>query len=269
MSPTHRPPRLPAMPMMGHRVVSTDVAGILTMLFLAAAVAAFTLLGTPVKAEEAADPIETCNGRVTAFVGTGESIKKGVRMLHVRDGEDCNFFVTERVSANGKRILRTCPIGSSCRIEARLFGGDGGIDTIISVTRIKANAQEMKSSPPPLIQQGPIATLPPIYLARWCSSDNNLFGQRENFFEKDGPCKPENILTFDGAGLFTQGHRCIFTSLWLSGTSWPRWTKPQKGDWVPEVWAEATCDGQTLKLRINWLKGDGLMLVNRKFGEEG
>ena len=86
----------------------------LAMLFLAAAVAAVTLLGTSAKAEEAAHPIETCNGRVTAFVGTGESIKKGVRMLHVGDGEDCSFFVTERVSANGKRILRTCPIGSSC-----------------------------------------------------------------------------------------------------------------------------------------------------------
>ena len=102
------------------------------MLFLAAAV---TLLGTPVKAEEAAH--QTCNGRVTAFVGTGEAIEKGVRMLHVRGGRDCDFFVTDRVSANGKRILRTCPIGSSCRIEARLYGGDGGIDTIISVTRIK------------------------------------------------------------------------------------------------------------------------------------
>src|SRR5258707_1375406 len=64
----------------------------LTMLFLAAAVAAVTLLGTPVKAVEAAHPIETCNGRVTAFVGTGEAIEKGVRMLHVRGGSDCDFF---------------------------------------------------------------------------------------------------------------------------------------------------------------------------------
>jgi hypothetical protein len=106
-------------------------------LFLAAAVAGVTLLPTPVKAEEVTHPIETCNGRVTAFVGTGELIERGVRMLHVRGGRDCDFFVTERDSANGKRILRTCPIGSSCRIEARLYGGDGGIDTLISVRRLK------------------------------------------------------------------------------------------------------------------------------------
>jgi hypothetical protein len=103
---------------------------------LATALAAVILLGAPVKAEQAARPIETCSGRVTAFVGTGELIPKGVRMLHVTNGEGCGFFVTERDSANGKRILRTCPIGSNCRIEARLWGGDGGIRTLISVKKI-------------------------------------------------------------------------------------------------------------------------------------
>ena len=104
---------------------------------IATALAAVTLLSIPVKAEEATRPIERCDGRVTAFVGTGELIEKGVRMLHARDGRDCSFFVTERNSANGRRILRTCPMGSSCHIEARLYGGDGGIDTIISIRRIK------------------------------------------------------------------------------------------------------------------------------------
>jgi hypothetical protein len=105
--------------------------------YLATALAAVTLLGAPVKAEQAARPIETCSGRVTAFVGTGELIPKGVRMLHVsNDGGDCAFFVTERRSINGKRILQTCPIGSNCRIEARLWGGDGGIHTLISVKKI-------------------------------------------------------------------------------------------------------------------------------------
>ena len=86
---------------------------------IAAALAAVTLLSMHVKAEE---PIQTCEGRVTGFVGTGELIEKGVRMLQLKD---CGFFVTERNSANGRRILRTCPMGSSCHIEARLEGGDG------------------------------------------------------------------------------------------------------------------------------------------------
>jgi hypothetical protein len=80
-----------------------------------------------------------CIGTVTAFVGTGELIEKGRKMLHVRNdgdgGGDCTFFVTERNSADGKRILRTCPIGSICRIEAERYNGDGGIRTLISVAR--------------------------------------------------------------------------------------------------------------------------------------
>ena len=104
---------------------------LIAVLFLAAAV---TLPGTPADAEE---PVQTCTGRVTAVVDNGEYFGKPVRLLGVKSRKDCSFFYTERFSTDARRILRTCPIGSSCRVKARLSGGDGGIATIISVTRIK------------------------------------------------------------------------------------------------------------------------------------
>jgi hypothetical protein len=110
----------------------TRIMRSLTMLFRAAAVT--LALATPVKAEE---PVQTCTGRVTAVVDNGEYFGKPVRLLGVKSRKDCSFFYTERFSTDARRILQTCPIGSRCRVKARLSGGDGGIATIISVTRIK------------------------------------------------------------------------------------------------------------------------------------
>ena len=99
------------------------------------------LIGTSAIAQS--HSVETCTGRIATFTGNGELISKGTEMLQVlgsnveNSGEDCTFFVTERNSANGRKILRTCPIGSRCRIKAYLEGGDGGIESIIDITRIR------------------------------------------------------------------------------------------------------------------------------------
>jgi hypothetical protein len=45
-----------------------------------------------------------------------------------------------------------------------------------------------------------------------------------------------------------------------SGPSWPRWTQPHKGDWVPEVDVVGSCEGSLLKFRLIWLKGDQLSI---------
>lgn len=78
----------------------------------------------------AQDAVSTCTGRVAIETGNGELYPKGVKGLVIGD---C-FNVESR--ANEKRILRTCPIGSRCRVEG-IEGGDSVLDTLISVTRVK------------------------------------------------------------------------------------------------------------------------------------
>ena len=71
---------------------------------------------------------ETCTGRVRIDVETvGDGLYlKGDKVLSVGD---CVFEQHE------KRVLRTCPLGSRCRVEGHP-GGDSTIKTIISVTRV-------------------------------------------------------------------------------------------------------------------------------------
>src|SRR5580765_7020110 len=102
---------------------------------------ALLLMTTCAMAEE---PVQTCEGRVTTFVGNGEWIRKGVKILQI-EGTDCGFFTTEHNSLSGKQILRTCPRSSNCRVKARLKGddidsSDGRIGSIVSVTKLKDNA---------------------------------------------------------------------------------------------------------------------------------
>ena len=66
----------------------------------------------------AQEPVQTCTGRVKVHVDKG-NYWGGGRLLHVgieKKDEGCGQFYTVPNSLNGKQILQTCSIGSSCRV---------------------------------------------------------------------------------------------------------------------------------------------------------
>lgn len=73
--------------------------------------------------------IQTCTGRVQIDVVTDNDglNRKGDRVFSVGG---CAFTS----SVLEKQVLRTCPLGSRCRVEGTL-GGDDAIETINSITR--------------------------------------------------------------------------------------------------------------------------------------
>jgi hypothetical protein len=81
---------------------------------------------------------ETCTGPVKIDVVTSdqELYPKGYKLFSV--GE-C-VFEDPKLQ---KQILRTCPIGSRCRVEGA-YAGDAAIETITSVTRIDPYRQGMR-----------------------------------------------------------------------------------------------------------------------------
>jgi hypothetical protein len=79
----------------------------------------------------------TCTGRVEIDVADGEGLGiKGDKVLSVGA---CDFGnpVLE------KRVLRTCPLGSWCRIEGS-YSGDADIETVDSVARIYPYQQGLR-----------------------------------------------------------------------------------------------------------------------------
>jgi hypothetical protein len=89
---------------------------------------ALLLMTTCATAEGAVD---SCTGRVKMVVETTNDglYPKGSSGLEIGD---C-VIESQR---NEKRILRTCPIGSRCRITG-IKVGDAAIDAIIGITRLK------------------------------------------------------------------------------------------------------------------------------------
>jgi hypothetical protein len=76
--------------------------------------------------------IDVCESKVEAFVGDGQLIDKGAKMIGF---PECTLFFAARSSSVGKEILRVCPIGSRCRIESGIVG-DSGIPFVVNVERL-------------------------------------------------------------------------------------------------------------------------------------
>jgi len=78
--------------------------------------------------------ISVCEGRIEAFVGTGEFVSKGAQMISV----ECPnlIFYTGRKSSIGREILKECPLHSRCHVEG-YAPGDSGIQFLVNVARIK------------------------------------------------------------------------------------------------------------------------------------
>jgi hypothetical protein len=78
--------------------------------------------------------ISVCEGRVEAFVGTGELVSKGAQMISVK----CPnlIFYTGRSSSIGREILKECPLRSRCHVEG-YAPGDSGVQFVVNVARIK------------------------------------------------------------------------------------------------------------------------------------
>ena len=77
--------------------------------------------------------LDVCEGRVKTFVGNGELVPKGMKMIMV-DAKDCDFFVAQYDSDDGRKICTVCPVGSLCRIAASISGD--GPEFIASVERL-------------------------------------------------------------------------------------------------------------------------------------
>jgi hypothetical protein len=78
--------------------------------------------------------ISVCEGRIEAFVGTGELIEKGAQMIGVHCPD--LIFYTERNSSIGREILKNCPLHSRCHVEG-YAPGDSGIQFLVNVERIR------------------------------------------------------------------------------------------------------------------------------------
>jgi hypothetical protein len=135
-----------------------------------------------------------------------------------------------------------------------------------------AHAQVVKSAPPPHIQAGPISALPSIYLGQWCGTSPLGAPDGEESYAPIGDggykCRDsEERLTLKRNGFDTSADdHCTFKSIRTTGYLWPVSTKPQKGDWVPEIDVVAECTSKggenlsetftrTVPLRFAWMKG--------------
>ena len=116
--------------------------------------------------------------------------------------------------------------------------------------------------------------LPVIYLGTWCvSNSDDETGLTPDPASKHPIAKvgAEACPNADRIRFMKKGYdfgkdteTCRFTSVRKTGQSWPRWTKPLKGDWVPEVDITARCEeGPAVKFRLIWNKGDQLTMESR------
>jgi hypothetical protein len=114
--------------------------------------------------------------------------------------------------------------------------------------------------------------LPAAYLGTWCGNEGALVPDPASKHpvkkvgnEQCGPNDSRTTFKRDRVLFLVDGEPedCRFVSV-RKGQKWPRWTKPEKGDWVPEVDITTKCmDGSTLKYRLHWLKGDQLSIEER------
>src|ERR1039458_8483653 len=58
--------------------------------------------------------IDVCDGTVVAFTGDGGAQAKGYKMVGLKQ---CSLFNAGRDDDIGKKIVKTCPIGSQCHLE--------------------------------------------------------------------------------------------------------------------------------------------------------
>ena len=114
--------------------------------------------------------------------------------------------------------------------------------------------------------------LPRAYLGTWCAVDTGdetvltpIKGAKHPVAKVgfDEPCSKDGgpmVIRRNGYDFLTDdgemGEPCRFIGV-RKGQLWPRWTKPQKNDWVPEVTLSVRCEeGPAIKVRLNWNKGD-------------
>jgi len=146
----------------------------------------------------------------------------------------------------------------------------------VTTSVVAENLRPARSEPPPKIKAGP-APLPDIYVGKWCGGSSEPEAD-ELIFDNMNPklvgtddramtasaCH-DTVLDIRKDGFTRDGETCRFISVRLTGRSWPRWTKPLRSDWVPEVEVVVRCSSPGLysnKWRLNWLKGDQLRLQN-------
>jgi hypothetical protein len=79
---------------------------------------------------------ELCYGRVQRGIGNGEAQEKGARYVEIVVAKDMPHPVCIAFGDVARQILRTCPIGSKCWIDADV-PGDDGIAKIYSIYREK------------------------------------------------------------------------------------------------------------------------------------
>lgn len=128
----------------------------------------------------------------------------------------------------------------------------------------------VRSAPPPNINAG-LGPLPGLYVGNWCGG-NGIKEEREELafssMNAGDHCSSKDgswVLNIRKDGFTFAGEFCKFTSVLWTGDSWPRWTKPQKDDWVPEVIVTVNCPDQKLysnKWLFQWGKGDQLLIKN-------
>jgi hypothetical protein len=87
----------------------------------------------------ASDPA-TCTGRVRI------DVVKDNEGLHIKGEKIFNVGGCEFSRPLQKRILRTCPMGSRCRVEG-FFSGDADVETITSVTRERSKPPRCEPVP--------------------------------------------------------------------------------------------------------------------------
>ena len=110
--------------------------------------------------------------------------------------------------------------------------------------------------------------LPGVYFGEWCGEHHPNADQQDKIYTK-GDCDPNSIRFEIKPNGFDYGDgTCRFASVRKTGQSWPRGTKPKKGDWpkgdwVPEVDVTLKCHGFSSKLRLTWIKGDQLQIISR------
>jgi hypothetical protein len=110
--------------------------------------------------------------------------------------------------------------------------------------------------------------LPGVYFGDWCGEHHYNEDRDDKTYERGHSCEGPIQFEIRPNGFNVDGKTCRFASVRKTGQSWPRWTKPKKGDypegdWVPEVDVVLKCDGWSSTLRLSWSKGDILMIQRR------
>ena len=123
------------------------------------------------------------------------------------------------------------------------------------------------------------AELPRAYLGKWCAVEiedgvtllSPIKGASHVVAKVglDEPCGEDGgpiVIRRNGLDYLTNdgemGEPCRFVGTIKTGQPWPRWTKPLKNDWVPEVTISMRCEeAPAYKIRLQWLKGDQISMT--------